>query len=63
MNVHQYVEKNVRSKTGIAFGYGFQRIVADAAIAAADEQHADGSQPMKHHGVVPCSARQMANED
>src|SRR5258705_2343272 len=58
MNVHQYVEQNVCSKAGVRFTHGFQRIVANAAITAADKQHAERSQPVKYHGVIPCAAWQ-----
>ncbi len=58
--IHQEVEEHAHCNVGIGGGDRLQRRVADAAVAASHEQHADVGHAAESHGVVAGAARQIA---
>src|ERR1700733_6753960 len=51
VQIDQNVEQDARRDVGILHRHDLERAMADAAVAATDEQHADGGDAGEHFGV------------
>src|SRR5881628_1102944 len=61
--IAQDVKENAGAQICVLDGHGFGWVMADAAVAAAYEQHADVGHVAYRHAVVPRAAGQIARLD
>src|SRR5206468_12663693 len=61
--IAQDVEKYAGAQVRILHGHGFSRVMTDAAVAAAYEQHADGGHVGYRHTIMSRAAGEIARLD
>jgi hypothetical protein len=58
----QKILEYLRGDLGVVCAHGLHRVMTDAAVAAAYEQHADVGEARHHHGIVAGTARQAPSQ-